>query len=142
MFQGFTLSARGRRKKGMLMSLIVFGIIALGMVMIPMGFKFLTILGGKALLLAILALILTSIQGLKKIATSNVNYGLYSTPPENHYGHCKNELCSVEYNPLEADDSVFVSIDVDDLALSHHDFPTDFAICTYFFHYLGNKLFL
>lgn len=44
-----------------------------------MGFQFLAVLGGKALLLAKMALILSSIQGLKKIATSGVNYGLYHT---------------------------------------------------------------
>lgn len=62
------------------MPLIIFGTVALAMIMIPMGFQFLAVLGGKALLLAKMALILTSIQGLKKIASSNINYGLYHAP--------------------------------------------------------------
>lgn len=62
------------------MPLIMFATVALGMVLIPMGFQFLAVLGGKALLLAKMALILSSIQGLKKIASSNVNYGLYQNP--------------------------------------------------------------
>ncbi|KAK9882191.1 hypothetical protein WA026_019703 [Henosepilachna vigintioctopunctata] len=73
--------ARGRRKKenNMMVSLLVFAMIAVGLIVIPMGFQFLSVLGGKALLLAKLALILSSIQGLKKIATSSFNYGLYSS---------------------------------------------------------------
>lgn len=52
----------------------------IGSILIPMGFQFLAVLGGKALLLAKMALLLSSIQGLKKIATSGVNYGLYHAP--------------------------------------------------------------
>ncbi|CAH1108114.1 unnamed protein product [Psylliodes chrysocephalus] len=63
----------------MFSQLLMFGLIAAAFIVIPMGFQFLAILGGKALLLAKMALLLTSIQGLKKIATSNFNYGLYST---------------------------------------------------------------
>lgn len=65
------------------MPLMIFATIAMGMILVPMGFQFLAVLGGKALLLAILSLILTAIQGLKKIATSNVNYGLYDLPYQN-----------------------------------------------------------
>ncbi|VEN39704.1 unnamed protein product [Callosobruchus maculatus] len=42
-----------------------------------------------------MALLLTSIQGLKKIATSNFNYGLYSTFPAQHgagHGPCMQGL--------------------------------------------------
>ncbi|KAH1028613.1 hypothetical protein HUJ05_001952 [Dendroctonus ponderosae] len=70
---------RRRHKGNDLGQMLMFGLVAAGLIVIPMGFQFLAVLGGKALLLAKLALILTSIQGLKKIATSNVNYGLYST---------------------------------------------------------------
>lgn len=63
--------------------LVFFGTLAIIMITIPMGFQFLAVLGGKALLLAKLALILTSIQGLKRIATSNLNYGLYHAPSTN-----------------------------------------------------------
>ncbi|KAJ3664849.1 hypothetical protein Zmor_000390 [Zophobas morio] len=100
---------RGRKKQqNMFMSLLLFGIAAVGLIMVPMGFQFLAVLGGKALLLAKMALILTAIQGLKKIATSNLNYGLYATNPD-HHGPCKDDSCSVNYNSLEADDSVFVA---------------------------------
>ncbi|XP_068910401.1 uncharacterized protein Osi23 [Tenebrio molitor] len=82
-----TDEARGKKKHNMMLSLLMFGIAAVGLIMVPMGFQFLAVLGGKALLLAKMALILTAIQGLKKIATSNVNYGLYTTPPEHHHHH-------------------------------------------------------
>ncbi|CAH2105760.1 unnamed protein product [Euphydryas editha] len=76
---------RGRRRYHM-MTMMMFGIVSIGMVLIPMGFQFLAVLGGKALLLAKMALILASIQGLKKIAASPVSYGFYhSYPPFDHY---------------------------------------------------------
>ncbi|XP_060524446.1 uncharacterized protein LOC132700886 isoform X2 [Cylas formicarius] len=78
---------RHRRKNNMMGQLMMFGMVAAGMIVIPMGFQFLAVLGGKALLLAKLALLLTSIQGLKKIATSHVNYGLYSTGLEHHHDY-------------------------------------------------------
>lgn len=81
----------------MMMPIMMFGVMALGMIMIPMGFQFLAVLGGKALLLAKMALILTSIQGLKKIATSNVNYGLYSAPGQ---GLCTDEEFSLHRSLL------------------------------------------
>lgn len=76
----------GRRRNRGMMPLMIFATVAFGMILIPMSFQFLAVLGGKALLLAKLALILTSIQGLKKIATSGVNYGLYHLP---NGGSCK-----------------------------------------------------
>ncbi|CAH1988538.1 unnamed protein product [Acanthoscelides obtectus] len=78
------VEGRGRRKKDMFGHMLMFGLVAAGLIVIPLGFKFLAVLGGKALLLAKMALLLTSIQGLKKIATSNFNYGLYSTFPAQH----------------------------------------------------------
>ncbi|CAG9795279.1 unnamed protein product [Diatraea saccharalis] len=88
---------RGRRRHHM-MTMMMFGIVSIGMVLIPMGFQFLAVLGGKALLLAKMALILASIQGLKKvdpshdgyhdrgkIASSPVNYGFYHSPPYDYY---------------------------------------------------------
>ncbi|CAG9863695.1 unnamed protein product [Phyllotreta striolata] len=95
---------RGRRRQNMFSQLLMFGLIAAAFIVIPMGFQFLAILGGKALLLAKMALLLTSIQGLKKIATSNFNYGLYST-----YGQpCK----TLDYPDLL---DVFFSFDVESL---------------------------
>ncbi|XP_046963415.1 uncharacterized protein LOC124532525 [Vanessa cardui] len=76
---------RGRRRHHM-MTMMMFGIVSIGMVLIPMGFQFLAVLGGKALLLAKMALILASIQGLKKIAASPLSYGFYhSYPPFDHH---------------------------------------------------------
>ncbi|XP_041971194.1 uncharacterized protein LOC121727417 [Aricia agestis] len=88
---------RGRRRHQML-TMMMFGVVSIGMVLVPMGFQFLAVLGGKALLLAKMALILASIQGLKKvdsydgfhdrgkIATSPLNYGFYhSFPPYDHF---------------------------------------------------------
>ncbi|XP_038220250.1 uncharacterized protein LOC119838388 [Zerene cesonia] len=75
---------RGRRRHHM-MTMMMFGIVSIGMVLIPMGFQFLAVLGGKALLLAKMALILASIQGLKKIASSPLNYGFYHN--YNPYDH-------------------------------------------------------
>ncbi|CAH1175665.1 unnamed protein product [Phaedon cochleariae] len=79
-FDGVLEEARGRRKN-MFNQMLMFGVIVASLIVIPMGFQFLAILGGKALLLSKMALILASIQGLKKIATSNLNYGLYSYGP-------------------------------------------------------------
>ncbi|KAJ8675462.1 hypothetical protein QAD02_011248 [Eretmocerus hayati] len=87
--QPMVVEARGRRRKKkqqmQLMPLIMMGVLLMSTVLIPMGFQFLAVLGGKALILAKMALMLSSIQGLKKIATSGVNYGLYHSPvPEWH----------------------------------------------------------
>lgn len=76
---------RHRNRRNNMMPFMVFGLIAMGMILIPMGFKFLAVLGGKALLLAKMALILSSIQGLKKVATSGFNYGFYHSPPTGNY---------------------------------------------------------
>ncbi|XP_026755672.1 uncharacterized protein LOC113515611 [Galleria mellonella] len=95
---GLSVEYRGRRRHQM-MTMMMFGIVSIGMVLIPMGFQFLAVLGGKALLLAKMALILASIQGLKKvdnnndgyhergkIASSPVNYGFYhSYHPYDYY---------------------------------------------------------
>ncbi|CAL7942263.1 unnamed protein product [Xylocopa violacea] len=68
-----------RRRNNNMVPLMMLGFVLMGSILIPMGFQFLAVLGGKALLLAKMALILSSIQGLKKIATNGVNYGLYHT---------------------------------------------------------------
>lgn len=68
---------RRRRRKQYMFPLMMMGLLLMGTILVPMGFQFLAVLGGKALILAKMALILSSIQGLKKIATSGVNYGLY-----------------------------------------------------------------
>ncbi|CAK9818455.1 hypothetical protein ANTQUA_LOCUS9816 [Anthophora quadrimaculata] len=71
---------RHRRRHNHMIPLLMMGFLLMGSILIPMGFQFLAVLGGKALLLAKMALILSSIQGLKKIATNGVNYGLYHSP--------------------------------------------------------------
>lgn len=50
-----------------MLPMMIFGVTALGMILVPMGFQFLTVLGGKALLLAKMALLLASINGLKRV---------------------------------------------------------------------------
>ncbi|XP_029046833.2 uncharacterized protein LOC114877881 [Osmia bicornis bicornis] len=70
---------RFRRKYNNVLPFMMMGFLLMGSILVPMGFQFLAVLGGKALLLAKMALILSSIQGLKKIATNGVNYGLYHT---------------------------------------------------------------
>ncbi|XP_045532947.1 uncharacterized protein LOC123720396 [Pieris brassicae] len=80
---------RGRRRYHML-TMMMFGIVSIGMVLVPMGFQFLAVLGGKALVLAKMALILASIQGLKKIASNPLNYGYYPYPYD-HYDRRSND---------------------------------------------------
>ncbi|XP_078042140.1 DUF1676 domain-containing protein Osi23 [Augochlora pura] len=82
---------RNRRRQNHMVPLLMMGFVLMGSILIPMGFQFLAVLGGKALLLAKMALILSSIQGLKKIATNGVNYGLYHTPVD-HGWHDRSHL--------------------------------------------------
>lgn len=90
-----------------------------------MGFQFLAVLGGKALLLAKLALILTSIQGLKKIATSNLNYGLYHTNPSNSCKQngvvsilCPDPIDNNDFTLALGDDTVSLNVWFEDDAFS------------------------
>ncbi|XP_071632931.1 uncharacterized protein Osi23 [Temnothorax longispinosus] len=71
-----------QRRRNYMFPLMMMGLLLMGSILVPMGFQFLAVLGGKALILAKMALILSSIQGLKKIATSGVNYGLYHHVPD------------------------------------------------------------
>ncbi|XP_077281155.1 DUF1676 domain-containing protein Osi23 [Temnothorax americanus] len=70
------------RRRNYMFPAMMMGLLLMGSIIVPMGFQFLAVLGGKALILAKMALILSSIQGLKKIATSGVNYGLYHHVPD------------------------------------------------------------
>ncbi|CAL1676546.1 unnamed protein product [Lasius platythorax] len=72
------------RHRHHMLPLMMIGLLLMGSILVPMGFQFLAVLGGKALILAKMALILSSIQGLKKIATSGVNYGLYHVHDRSH----------------------------------------------------------
>ncbi|KAL7293791.1 hypothetical protein TKK_0012853 [Trichogramma kaykai] len=71
---------RRRRRQMQIMPIILMSVLLMSTVLIPMGFQFLAVLGGKALVLAKMALMLSSIQGLKKVATNGVNYGLHYSP--------------------------------------------------------------
>lgn len=57
---------RHRRRNNMMIAM-VFGMTVLGSILVPMGFQFLSVVAGKALLLAKMALLLASINGLKKV---------------------------------------------------------------------------
>lgn len=132
---GLITDVEGRRRKDKDMSgLLIFSFIAMGMIMVPLGFQFLAVLGGKALLLAKMALLLASIQGLKKLATSNLNYGFYQTTfeqehPFDHdhghgHGHCKrraglltNECFETDSGPdSESEDFITFEFKFEDLS--------------------------
>lgn len=65
-FEMLVERARHRHRNNML-PMMAFGMTALGMVVVPIGFQFLAVLGGKALLLAKMALLLASINGIKRV---------------------------------------------------------------------------
>lgn len=50
-----------------MLPMMVFGVTALGMVMVPIGFQFLAVIAGKALLLSKMALMLASLNGIKRV---------------------------------------------------------------------------
>lgn len=58
----------------MMLPMMLFGIVAIGMILVPMGFQFLSMFAGKAVLLSKIALLLASISGLKRVET------LYQSP--------------------------------------------------------------
>lgn len=67
---------RHRRQQSMLVTML-FGVTALGAVVVPLGFQLLSVVSGKALLLAKMALLLASINGLKRVRNYNninINY--------------------------------------------------------------------
>ncbi|KAG4074289.1 hypothetical protein HA402_008698 [Bradysia odoriphaga] len=68
-----------------MLPMMAFGMTAAGLVMAPMGFQFLAVLAGKALLLSKMALLLAVVNGLKKVASSGVHYGLYHS--NSHHAH-------------------------------------------------------
>ncbi|CRK90513.1 CLUMA_CG004167, isoform A [Clunio marinus] len=91
-----TSSAPRRRRKHQAVSMVLMGITVFLMVFVPMGFQFLAALGGKAFLMAKLALLLASVNGLKRVANSGVHYGLYHSLPEpglhhHPYGYDRND---------------------------------------------------
>ncbi|XP_032596579.1 uncharacterized protein LOC6568531 [Drosophila grimshawi] len=80
-------SARMRRHRFNMIITMMFGVTALGAVLVPMGFQMLSIVSGKALLLAKMALLLASINGLKRVANTGLHYGLYHVPGEHLGGY-------------------------------------------------------
>lgn len=60
-------TGRGRHRRNNMFPIMAFALTALGMIIVPIGFQFLAVLGGKALLLAKMALLLASINGIKKV---------------------------------------------------------------------------
>ncbi|XP_060647141.1 uncharacterized protein LOC132785167 [Drosophila nasuta] len=82
-----TGSARLRRHRFNMIITMMFGVTALGAVLVPMGFQMLSIVSGKALLLAKMALLLASINGLKRVANTGLHYGLYHVPGEHLGGY-------------------------------------------------------
>ena len=83
----FIQLGRGRRRDHKLLGLIVMGFMVIASILIPTGFQFLTVLGGKSLLMAKMALIMSAISGLKKIATSNIGYGFYQSGHDGYHHH-------------------------------------------------------
>lgn len=71
--------------------MVLMGIVIFLMFFVTIGFQFLATFGGKAFLMAKLALLLASINGLKKVASQGVHYGLYQAPefqyPGLQYGY-------------------------------------------------------
>jgi Protein of unknown function (DUF1676) len=61
-------TGRHRNRRQQMMPMMTFGIVAFGMVFVPLGFQFLAVLGGKAFLMAKMALLLASINGLKRVS--------------------------------------------------------------------------
>jgi Protein of unknown function (DUF1676) len=58
---------RRRRHQQQQATMMLMGISLFLMVFVPMGFNFLSALGGKAFLMAKLALLLASVNGLKRV---------------------------------------------------------------------------
>lgn len=50
-----------------MMPMMLFGLTAIGLILVPIGFQFLSMFAGKAVLLSKLALMLASLNGLKRV---------------------------------------------------------------------------
>lgn len=59
-------TGRHRRHRQQL-PMMLLGIVSLGIIVIPMGFQFLAVIAGKAFLMSKMALLLASINGLKRV---------------------------------------------------------------------------
>lgn len=85
-------TGRARHRRNQILPILVFGMTALGMMIVPIGFQLLAVLGGKALLLSKMALLLASINGLRRVATSGIQYGLYQSDSFQHVPYDRSEL--------------------------------------------------
>ncbi|XP_053663751.1 uncharacterized protein LOC128712907 [Anopheles marshallii] len=74
---GATESEGRHRRRQQMIPMMIFGVTVFGMFIVPIAFQFLTALSGKAFLMAKLALLLASMNGLKRVASAGVHYGLY-----------------------------------------------------------------
>ncbi|XP_053699319.1 uncharacterized protein LOC128746296 [Sabethes cyaneus] len=81
------VEGRHRRHRHQMIPMMILGVTVFGMFVIPIGFQFLAALSGKAFLMAKLALLLASINGLKRVASAGVHYGLYHTVDPHHLPH-------------------------------------------------------
>lgn len=61
------MDAPRHRHRNQMLPMMIFGVTALGVFVVPMGFQMLAILSGKALLMAKMALLLASMNGLKRV---------------------------------------------------------------------------
>ncbi|XP_017058196.1 uncharacterized protein LOC108099313 [Drosophila ficusphila] len=96
-------SARVRRHRYNMIITMMFGVTALGAILVPMGFQMLSIVSGKALLLAKMALLLASINGLKRVANNGLHYGLYHVPGEHLGGYYdRGDVSHPRYVPIPA----------------------------------------
>ncbi|XP_058063207.1 uncharacterized protein LOC131213227 [Anopheles bellator] len=87
-YESWRVEGRHRRRQQMI-PMMIFGVTVFGMFIVPIAFQFLTALSGKAFLMAKLALLLASINGLKRVASTGVHYGLYHAVdgyPTPHHG--------------------------------------------------------
>lgn len=67
-----------------MLPMMIFGVTALGVFTIPMGFQFLSVISGKALLLAKMALMLALMNGVKRVMLASyiIHFILNSTLSE------------------------------------------------------------
>lgn len=87
-----TVEGRHRRHRQQMIPMMIFGVTVFGMFAVPLGFQFLAALSGKAFLMAKLALLLASINGMKRVASTGIHYGLYHPFEAPHVHHAQSVL--------------------------------------------------
>ncbi|KAJ8866293.1 hypothetical protein PR048_032136 [Dryococelus australis] len=76
-----------RRHYRHMFPLMVVGFMTMASFLVPLGFQFMAMLGGKALLLSKIALMMSTFQGIKKVTSAGYNYGFYHVPPSAELYH-------------------------------------------------------